>query len=136
MGKDIAKKIAAVCLAILLPLSVISAIPLYLFRYLVSQLAKLVYWGKIRKILTTGCSFYGIDDIYNFPKCAIIVGITLEGSLNIDHFRKTFQARVIDSKLPNNGGLRYPELKEYVFQWFGYLFWRAEDEFDISNHVR
>jgi hypothetical protein len=53
----------------------------------------------------------------------------------VEELQQSFQTRIINSQLPNSIELRYPELKEYVFPWFGYVFWRREDEFKIEEHV-
>jgi len=127
--------ICAFLLSLLLPVSLLTAVPVILVRYLVLQLAKLIYWRKVRTILTTRSSYYGFDDIYNFPKSAILVGITLEGTLELESFQEEFHTRVVLSQLTSTE-LRYPELREYVFQWMGYLFWRKELEFKIEDHIR
>jgi len=133
MLKQLLKYFCSILLMIPFSIIILLQSPIYIFRFLASNLLIRCY-PKVDKILTTRSSNFGSDAIYTRPKCSLIVCLTLEGTLYLDRFREVYQTRVIDPKLPN-GQFKKPEWQQYVTKLFGFLFWKWENHFDIRNHI-
>ena len=107
--------------------------PIYLCRVLVSFLSK---WLRpdLNKLVVTRSSIMAVDDWNQSPKCNLVLSFGFEGSLDMDSFLKEIDLKVIRRK-GENGELVHPEMQQYFESWLGFIFWKWEEDFQISKHM-
>lgn len=108
--------------------------PIYLIRGLV-LLASKVLRPDLIQILGVRDTFYGIDNINSNPKSSIVVTHILEGKLDLETTINRMK-HVVSLPGPNKSEYRYPELRRYLVNWMGFLFWKEDKDFRVENHVK
>jgi hypothetical protein len=121
-------------LLLLSPLFLLLLLPIYAFRLFVAKVVIHCY-PRIDKILTTRSSCSGAEPLYTSPKCSLVICGIAEGRIDTDQFQILWKSRLLEAK-DADGKLTKPEFQQYVTKRLGFLFWKWEENFDISKHVR
>jgi hypothetical protein len=103
------------------------------------------------KMLSFTSSFFAADNLYKQPRANIVSICTLEGTLDLAHFRNLWRTNVMEATIPSdraNEGttikveeeeagptLLYPELTQYIYNWGGYVFWKEDLNFNLNEHI-
>jgi len=127
--------ILSVCLLFLIPMIFFTiSVPFGTLRYLIHKSAK-CFRPDLGKMVTLSTTPMAIDSLYTKPKTSIVVGLILEGTLDLTRIRNIVSKNILGARFPN-GEMKYPELKQYLTSWLGYYFWKDEKHFDLEKHVR
>lgn len=127
--------IIAAFLFFLIPLLfILISLPCHTFRYLLSKSAKWIR-PDLEKMVTIRGTLCAIDNLYKLPKATTVIGLYLEGNLDIERLKITIKRNLFEDKLSSNGKIKYPELKQYLTSWMGYFFWKEDKTFDLDRHV-
>ena len=73
--------------------------------------------------------------IYRRPKSNVVVHYICDGQIQLEYFRRQFQQRIINCCDPH-GNLKYRKLRQTWTQFCGFMFWKWDKNFDLSNHIR
>ncbi|CAG7722654.1 unnamed protein product [Allacma fusca] len=120
---------------ILAPILIIGVFsPLYIFRGILSQLRK-IFRKDLHKLINTRSSVLARENWSEDPKWNLVVWLTQEGQMDLEKFRRYFYNEYVMRK-DSNGKLLYPEYQQHYCKWFGFLFWRWEDAFNVQEHIR
>jgi hypothetical protein len=103
------------------------------------------------KMLSFTSSFFAADNLYKQPRANIVTICTVEGTLDLAHFRNLWCTNVMEATIPSdraNEGttikveeeeatptLLYPELTQYIYNWGGYTFWKEDLNFNLNEHI-
>jgi hypothetical protein len=115
--------------------------PIFLFRKSVTFYAKR-FRPDLGNIHTTRSTLTSVHDVYTNPKCNVLAETisnvnpeNLDLLVIVDTLREQFRSRVLEATMIN-GELQYPELRQYVYKWMGFMFWRWDKSFDLNNHIK
>jgi len=103
--------------------------PIFVYRYLLSVLAP-CFRPDLGRMLCLQSSF--------FARTKITVGIRfgLSGKLNVPHLVDQLSEGCILLKDKESGDFVFPEFQQYFTTWLGYYFFRNEEKFEMSKHVK
>ncbi|ODM93159.1 O-acyltransferase WSD1 [Orchesella cincta] len=116
-----------VCVLGFLVFSFITFVLFYIYRSLVTCYVS-VFKLDFGKVLSGTSAILEEDYWIGAPKYGIVSILKIEHKLCIDLVRETF----INNVLTNS---KYPELKQYQYDFMGYRFWRNDKSFNVENHV-
>ncbi|XP_035704104.1 uncharacterized protein LOC118434502 [Folsomia candida] len=117
-------------LSIILPLVIILLLPALILRWIVTRLAKLVRPFGLGKMLTTLSSSHGINENWS----TIVISCKLQGIPDLEYIIAEFTTKILEAK-DSNGTLLYPELKQTIVPWCGFLFWKDVQNFNLPIHT-
>jgi len=130
----------ALFLVLLAPIVIIFSIPIYILRYGLSTWAKYFSSGTIIEPISASGNMFSpeLDGSLNHrpPRCAIVCTITLKGIISTEKLAEKVKSRWLSEYNGNGKGCRYPELKQYADSWFGFMFWKRDDQFEVENHIK
>ncbi|CAG7817281.1 unnamed protein product [Allacma fusca] len=115
---------------LLLPLFIL---PFYIYRTIIKCLSKTLNL-KAAKIMTLRNSVVANDNLYTRPEQTVVISIGFKGRL--DYQITLDMATAHFDKRNDKNELLFPEFKQYYSSWGGYLFWKNDDSFEMSNHIR
>jgi hypothetical protein len=76
------------------------------------------------------------DEFGLCPKSTIVLPFIVEGDLTLEFLQQKVLEEMVHARNPEpNGKSKYPELQEYFVPWLGYMFRKAEANFDVNEHV-
>jgi hypothetical protein len=102
------------------------------------------------KMLSFTSSFFAADNLYKQPRANIVTICTVEGTLDLAHFRNLWRTNVMEATIPSDranegttikvvdeeaGQKLYPELTQYIYNWGGYTFWKEDLNFNLNEHI-
>lgn len=120
-------------------LVILLALPMYLFRFVLSKVTKLGYHPNLGNMVTARGQFLAIEQFTSpekSPRSNIVASVVLDGCISIDQLRETIQKNLLDAKDPNSNELRYPEAQQFITSYIGYKYWAQDEHFQIENHVK
>ena len=117
-----------------IPVVVVIFLPFYIFRTFLAIL-KCLLRTDLDKLMHTRSSVLARDDHTGKPSWNLVVWLTQEGVMDLDKFCEYFHKDYVLKKKPN-GRFQFPEYQQHYEKWWGYLFWRWEENFDIKDHIR
>lgn len=136
--KNVLKQIKLITLTYLyliaFPTIVICCIPIYVFRFFVSQCKK-VLRPDLHRLVHTRSIVLGVDGFPHKPTWNLVVWLTQDAILDLNKFAAEFNEEYVHKKEPS-GELAYPEYQQHLEKWLGFYFWRWDSSFDIKNHIR
>jgi len=128
------KLVFSTLLCLIAPILFLMMAPIYIFRWIVFHIAPYLR-PRLGKMLTTRSTVFAVDDMYNKPNFNVIVCFTLSSNfLSLDKVREEFTDKILNAK-NSSGGLLYPELKQSVTSWLGFLFWKPDPTFNLEDHI-
>lgn len=108
--------------------------PVFAYRLLITKLIAPYFTPKIGKPVTPLSNAYATDLLYQRPpRAVIVVDLILEGTLTLNEAIQQLTIELLHAS--DNGKLRFPELRQYVERWLGFLFWKQDFQFNIQNHI-
>ncbi|CAG7820444.1 unnamed protein product [Allacma fusca] len=112
-------------------------IPVFLILYLWRQFVTVA--GRILRpdldsIVSARDAFFIHDDA-NRSHDQILISIVVNNIVSEHRVREMFQQRVFQLK-DSKGSLAYKRLLQYWTRFWGYSFWKTDEDFDVCNHVR
>ncbi|ODM90900.1 O-acyltransferase WSD1 [Orchesella cincta] len=114
-------------------ITVLLSIPGYTYRFFLSRIASRYYSATLGKIVDAPATLFAVEFLPSFrhlsPKCVIVTTMVADGKWSVNETRKLIEERWVSFS-------DYPELKQYVERWNGFLFWKNDLNFSIENHVR
>ena len=119
-----------VFLPLLLTLSILSAI----LRPFVTVLAK-IFRHDFSHIFSGLGLLYSTEYIHRRPKVSIMVHTILDGPLQLDYVRRQFEQRILN-RCDAEGNFEYRQLRQTWTQFCGFVFWKWDRKFRLSQHVR
>jgi len=121
---------------IFFPVSILLIFPFAIYRITVKYCAK-VFRKDLSDMLSPRSNTFAADRITKCPKINIVFSIILEGDLDLKRIQSDFTTQVINNKQKDqNGKYRYQKLFQYIVNWGGYFFWKDDNDFDLSNHIK
>lgn len=85
-------------------------------------------------VTTRGTLIAGFEGDFEKPTNSLLATLTLKGHLDIGTFRHFVFQNIVQHK-EQNESLQYPELRQRLTSWCGFLFWEDDPNFSIYNHV-
>jgi len=129
--------------SVFLTIAIILSVPIYIYRFLITLLAKKLHPKTLGKAVTSFGNYFACEflpsSINKPPRSAVVVSFVVDGHISIEGARALFKRRWFNSESNNSDeGLscRYPELQQYVVSWMGFLFWKQDLEFQLENHLK
>ena len=105
-----------------------------LFRFFVSKC--LIHLNNgVSKILTSGAHIFAADDVTGNPNVNVIIMLTFKGPISVEEVRDLFHQRILDLKTAK-GDFFYPELQQSYHRWLGFIFWKWDKNFSVTDHIR
>ncbi|ODM90536.1 hypothetical protein Ocin01_16144 [Orchesella cincta] len=94
--------------------------------------------SDLEKLVTTKGVLIGRDfaDWYTKPSHSIVVIMKLKGKLDLELLKQHVLRTNVRKWNVKKERLEYPELQQYCTLRFGYLFFKWDRKFGISNHVK
>lgn len=115
---------------LLLVLGLLLFLPVLILRQFVSLLGQILGGPSLGKILSASATSHAC-----ISGCGTsLVPFILEGIPNLDHIKSEFINKVLNAK-DAEGQILYPELKQTVVAWGGYLFWKDLPNFQLPIRV-
>ena len=116
--------------------ALIISIPLLIYRQLVIITAR-IYNPDLTNIVAPQQQLLAHDRLHDEDKVTfnICTWQVLENPVCLNNLRKLVQKNLIAQR-KSGGKLEFPEFQQYFEQFGGYLFWKWDRDFDVSNHVR
>lgn len=115
-----------ILILIFIPTFVTVLLPIYTYRYLISNWSKL-FIPSHGKILPTINSIFAVDNITSDPSCSILLTVGLEGRLSVQEVKQRLQ-KLLETK-------KYAELQQSLTKWMGFFFWKSDPNFYLDDHV-
>jgi hypothetical protein len=113
-------------------LFILITIPVYVYRVLVISVAKFV--RPDLSVMHPRSSILAQTDSLDNPQSTIVIQTLFDGQIPYKEFCDVFRSRVLDAKL-KCGKLRYPELRQYMVDWMGFVFFRDIHDFKLEDYV-
>ncbi|CAL8139150.1 unnamed protein product [Orchesella dallaii] len=113
---------------------IIVCIPIYIYRFVISLCVKCFYKNKFGNIVSPYSTPMAIELIPSnnvYPtRTAICVQCVVDGKITVEEVEEAINRRW----LGNNSS--YPELKQYVVPFMGFMFWKSDPNFNLKNHLK
>ncbi|CAG7786475.1 unnamed protein product [Allacma fusca] len=106
---------------------------IFLWRLFV-QVAAQILRPDLDSIVSARDAFFVHDD-NNKSQDEIVISFVVNNSVSEHRIREMFQQRVFNLK-DSDGLLAYKRLLQYWTRFWGYSFWKTDEDFDVCNHVR
>jgi len=92
---------------------------------------------SLGKMVTTRASSTASEAFHKSTRVAEVIMLVLEGNpvASIQFVRDAFRERALELKYRGSSQLRYPELRQTVVHFLGYLFWENIPDFDLDDYV-
>ena len=87
-------------------------------------------------MVTARSSILAIDDVHGKPECNVAIWFVLKGDVTVKEFQTLFAEKVLQLRNTSDGSLAYPEFQQYYTHSLGFLFWKWDENFNISNHIK
>lgn len=110
-----------ICYACLIPVFIVLLHPLFIYRFIVIFLAKIIRPDLVG-IVGTRDGVVGLDDLTKKCQCVLNIMLTYRGEPDLDQICHVFQTKVMDVKYSKNGGNVYEKFTHYYESWMGYAF--------------
>ena len=105
-----------------------------LFRFFVSKC--LIHLNhRLSKILTSGAHIFAADDVSGNPNVNVVIMLTFKGPISVEEVRDLFCQRILNLKTAK-GDFFYPELQQSYHRWLGFIFWKWDKNFNLTDHIR
>lgn len=123
------------------------SVPIYIFRFLVINYLSKFKWLRpqnLRKPVTlfgnmTALEFWGNNQpnkVESSSRCAIVTSFVVRGTVTTEELLQQIQIGWLNARDSKNGQHLYPEFKQYIESWLGFMFWHQETQFIIEDHVK
>lgn len=119
-------------LCVLFPGVLLIFIPLSLWRFLLVGYVKL-FRPDIVKIMGGKSPILASDNLHVRPLCTI-VGFGAFDGCSVEQC-KVFAKNSVYASDPTTGKIHHPEARMYYEEWMGYMWWKQEENFDLSEHI-
>ncbi|CAL8085280.1 unnamed protein product [Orchesella dallaii] len=122
------------CLFLLIIFWILS-LPIYLYRYLVCLCTKLFCKDTFGKPVTPLGNYFACEFLPSArkspPRSTLIVTVVVDRPVSFESVKESIEATWLgrDAK-------KFPELKQYVDSWMGFLFWKNDHSFKLENHLQ
>lgn len=111
-------------------------LPLLTYRAIISVLARCFMSRQLRQMVSPTNAIMGAEDIFGVSSFTSFAAIELSiPSPGVDYISHCVEKNGLEVVNSATGALLYPELKETVKSWMGFLFWTPALNFNIRNHV-
>jgi hypothetical protein len=120
-----------ILLGILAPILLLFAfLPLIFLRLLIARVVAPYLRPDLGKILSTSSTIFAAEDLYSSQASPLTVtsAFIIRGKPSLSKFREEFQSKAISQG-------NYPELRQNVVSYCGYLFWRDFEDFKLEEHI-
>jgi len=117
---------------VLLPAVSVVFVPVYIFRLLLIGYVK-VFRKDFVKIMDGNNPVLAIDDIHGRPLCTI-VGMGAFDTSDVESC-KEFAKNSVYAVDPKTHKLFHPESQQYYEEWNGFMWWKWEPDFNVSDHI-
>lgn len=124
---------------------ILITIPAYIYRIFVSKVLAKTFFAPVglAHIVSPG---YGTGYAAEFYKCsranparpsrnAIVSSTLVSGRISETYIKNLIQSRWLYAK-SLSGKLKYPEFRQYIISWMGYMFWKEDTQFQLENHFK
>lgn len=117
--------------------------PVFLYRWIVVKILAPYFNPSIGKAVTATGQFMAAEFIPETtypkvvnppPRCAIVVSAYAPGLVDLDELTEVVTEGWLTVK-HGDTELKYPEFKQYIEKWMGFMFWKPDPDFSLLNHV-
>jgi hypothetical protein len=119
-------------ITVLLPIAATVFTPSAIFRYFVCKSAPYVR-SDLGKMVSSLGGLMSCANVYKSPEMKINIALVITGSPSREKARSAVKA-AFEARDPTTGLPCYPELKQNVTKWMGYLFWKHIKDFNFDEH--
>ena len=116
--------------------ALIISVPLFIYRQLVVIAAR-IFRPDLANVVVSNQALLAHDTLHDEDKVTfnICTWHVFEDPLSVGNLRKLVQENLV-TRRKADGTLEFPEFQQYYEPFGGYLFWKWDRNFDVSNHVR
>jgi len=128
--------ILALCAIPLLPIIlIVFVLPNLILRRIIVTFVAPIFHPEFSKILTHRSTTFSYEECQSHTVNAILSDYILKGNVSLEFLTTNFNEKILNRRT-SNGDFQYPELKQYVVPWMNFNFWKIEDNFDLSEHIK
>lgn len=120
---------------VIVPVLSITFIPLAIYRWFISILAKIIRPDFI-SIVSSRDSVFANDTVCTNPNSTIVICAFFEGDANLETFQRRMFQQLFGGNVTQSSQHKCARLMQYFENWGGFVFRKWEENFDIMNHVR
>jgi len=119
-------------ISLILPVFVLFFLVFYLWRLLL--MAYVHFSGDYIRIMDGKNPVLAIDDLHGKPLCTIVGMGAFDGRLDFPS-ASAYVSNIVNAKAPT-GILLNPEFQQFYEEWLGFIWWKWEVDFRLTDHVK
>jgi len=131
-------KILLFVISLFLILTVVSVLFLPLLGLYLFRCGLKIYVKQFKSIfgemVQTQSVVFALDSMNrNERESTVVVPVFFTGSISYDHLQRSILNKIYQKN--STGTVKYPELRQCLSSYLGYMFWKWDSNFDLKNHV-